>query len=119
LASNRVAGTRVNLRRLAGGPLQGEEFDKTKVMESFLSTILGGDVSVATRETLLKQFDQPAVVNIPAPKAQMEPQGETGQMDMPGPRRQQQQRPRMEANINDPVTKAIGLILGTPEFQRQ
>jgi hypothetical protein len=33
--------------------------------------------------------------------------------------RQQQQRPRVEASINDPVTKVVGLILGTPEFQRQ
>jgi hypothetical protein len=32
---------------------------------------------------------------------------------------QQQQRPRVEASINDPVTKVVGLILGTPEFQRQ
>jgi hypothetical protein len=39
------------------------------------------------------------------------------QMDEPGsmPR----QRPRGEANINDPLTKVVGLILGTPEFQRQ
>jgi hypothetical protein len=29
------------------------------------------------------------------------------------------QRPRVEASINDPVTKVVGLILGTPEFQRQ
>jgi hypothetical protein len=25
----------------------------------------------------------------------------------------------MEANVNDPVTKVVGLILGSPEFQRQ
>jgi hypothetical protein len=118
LASNRVPGTRVNLRRLAGSPVQGESFDKSKVMDSFLTTILGGDVSAATRETLMKQLDQPAVVNVPAPRAQMEPERDTGQMDLPGPR-QQQQRPRVEANINDPLTKTVGLILGTPEFQRQ
>jgi hypothetical protein len=99
--------------------MQGDAADKTKVMNSFLTTILGGDVSVATRETLMKQLDQPAVVNVPAPRAQVEPQGEMGQMDLPGGPPRQQQRPRVEANINDPVTKAVGLILGTPEFQRQ
>ena len=43
-----------------------------------VKTILAGEMSAATRETLLKQLDQP-----------------------------------------DPVTKVVGLILGTPEFQRQ
>lgn len=117
LASNRVPGTRVNLRRLAGVS-DNSEADKTKVMDTFLMTILGGDISSATRETLLKQLDQQAVVSVPAPGPVREPVGETGQMEGPGPQRQQQ-RPRIEANINDPVTKVVGLILGTPEFQRQ
>jgi uncharacterized protein (DUF1800 family) len=119
LASNRVPGTRVNLKRLVGSSVQGESFDKSKVMDSFLTTILGGDVSAATRQTLMKQLDQPAMVNVPAPRTQMDAERDTGQMDLPGTPRQQQQRPRVEANINDPVTKTVGLILGTPEFQRQ
>lgn len=118
LASNRVQGTRVNLRALAG-VTQGEPVDKEKVMDTFLSTILGGDISPATRDTLLKQLDQQAVVSLPAPRTQIGPAREGGQTDMPGPQRQPQQRPRVDANINDPVTKVVGLILGTPEFQRQ
>jgi hypothetical protein len=43
-----------------------------------VKTILAGELSAATRETLMKQLDQA-----------------------------------------DPVTKVVGLILGTPEFQRQ
>jgi uncharacterized protein (DUF1800 family) len=117
LASNRVQGTRVNLGRLAG-VTRGEPVDKEKVMDLFLTTVLGGDISPATRETLLKQLDQEAVVRMPSPRTQMESPRDTGQMDIPGPPRQQQ-RPRVEANINDPVTKVVGLILGTPEFQRQ
>ncbi len=64
LASNRIQGTRVNLGKLT--------------MDESLKTILAGEVSEVTRETLRKQLDQ-----------------------------------------SDPVTKVVGLILGTPEFQRQ
>jgi uncharacterized protein (DUF1800 family) len=70
LASNRVQGTRVNLAQTNG--------EQAKVMDEYLKTILGGEISSATRETLLKQLEP-----------------------------------------SDPATKVVGLILGTPEFQRQ
>ena len=70
LANNRIQGTKVSLTKLNG--------DQSKVMDEYLKTVLAGEISSATRETLLKQLD-------PA----------------------------------DPVTKVVGLILGTPEFQRQ
>jgi len=69
LANNRVQGTKVSLAKNG---------DQAKVMDEYLKTLLAGDISAATRETLLKQLE-------PA----------------------------------DPVTKVVGLILGTPEFQRQ
>ena len=34
-------------------------------------------------------------------------------------RQRRQQLARGDANITDPVTKIVGLILGSPEFQRQ
>jgi len=52
--------------------------DQSKVMDEYLKQLLAGDISAATRETLLKQL-QPS----------------------------------------DATTKVVGLILGTPEFQRQ
>jgi len=70
LANNRIPGTKVSLVKLNG--------DQSKVMDDYLKTVLAGEISSATRETLLKQLE-------PA----------------------------------DPVTKVVGLILGTPEFQRQ
>jgi uncharacterized protein (DUF1800 family) len=73
LANNRVQGTKVNLSRLTTG-----EMNQARIMDESLKTILAGEISAATRETLLKQLDQ-----------------------------------------SDPVTKIVGLILGTPEFQRQ
>ncbi len=119
LASNRIPGTRVNLAKLTG-TAKGEPIDKTKVMDESLKAILAGDISPATRETLLQQMDQQAVVSVPAPRAQMEPGRDIGQLgQMDGPGAQQRQRPQVDANINDPVTKVVGLLLGTPEFQRQ
>src|SRR5215208_1653089 len=64
LANNRIQGTRVDLGKLT--------------VDESLKTILAGEISQATRETLLKQLDQ-----------------------------------------SDPAAKVVGLILGTPEFQRQ
>ena len=117
LASNRIPGTRVNLAKLSGN-VGTSEADKTKLMDQFLNTILGGDISKTTRDTLLKQLDQPTVVSIPAPgQRPAERQDDMGQME--GPDQMPRQRPRVEATINDPVTKVVGLILGTPEFQHQ
>ncbi len=70
LANNRVQGTTVSLANTNGA--------QAKVMDEYLKTILGGEISSATRETLLKQLEP-----------------------------------------SDPATKVVGLILGTPEFQRQ
>ena len=117
LASNRVNGTRVTLSKLLGNGAQASELDKTKLMDQFLETILGGDVSAATRNTLLKQLNEQTVVSVPAPRATIEPNREMDQLGESAPL--QRQRPRVEANINDPLTKVVGLILGTPEFQRQ
>ncbi|HJT29765.1 MAG TPA: DUF1800 domain-containing protein [Pyrinomonadaceae bacterium] len=70
LANNRVQGTSVSLAKTNGA--------QAKVMDEYLKTLLAGDISAATRETLLKQLEP-----------------------------------------SDPATKVVGLILGTPEFQRQ
>jgi uncharacterized protein (DUF1800 family) len=119
LASNRIPGTRVNLARLSASGSSDQASDKARLMDQYLNTILGGDVSPATRDTLLKQLDQPAVVKLPErPQAagsgpgEMRPRDEVAVVP-PRP------RPRADASINDPVTKVVGLILGTPEFQRQ
>jgi len=136
LASNRVQGTKVNLSTITG-VVNRADINKNKVMDESLKTILGGDVSPATRDALLKQLDQEVVVTMPAPRGQ-EPRDLSGpgqmsrrpenQVDGPvdqgaggfqAGQQRQQQRPRVDASINDPVTKVVGLILGTPEFQRQ
>ncbi len=74
LASNRIQGTRVDLAKLTGQ-------EKKKLIDESLKLIVAGEISPATRETLMKQID--------------------------------------ETKANDTVAKVVGLILGTPEFQRQ
>lgn len=74
LAGNQIRGTRVDLAKLAAQ-------DKSKLVDESLAMIVAGDISPATRETLLKQID--------------------------------------EKNARDSAAKVVGLILGTPEFQRQ
>ena len=73
LAGNRVQGTRVDLAKLNAQ-------EKSKLIDESLKLIVAGDISAATRETLMKQID--------------------------------------EQNA-DTAPKVVGLILGTPEFQRQ
>jgi uncharacterized protein (DUF1800 family) len=112
LASNRVQGTKVDLTKLTS---ENGATDKNQLLEQALKTILAGDISPETRTALVKQVDQPAVVSLPAAPKRTEQSAEmTPQIN--GPRAQ---RPRLDANVNDPVTKTVGLILGTPEFQRQ
>jgi hypothetical protein len=122
LASNRIPGTRVDLKRFLGNATEEQSLNKTQVMDRFLNLIVAGDVTPKTKEALLKQLNEQQALVVPA----MTPEttrvndrlaGET--MDAQPPRQQRQQLARADANITDPVTRIVGLILGSPEFQRQ
>jgi uncharacterized protein (DUF1800 family) len=120
LASNRIPGTRVDLNRLVSNTDKGQFLNKTEIMERFLSVIVAGEISPKTKDALLKQFnEQPLTLSATAPANA--PAGSMGgEMMDAQPRRQQRlQLARADANITDPVTKIVGLILGSPEFQRQ
>lgn len=119
LASNRIPGTKVDLAKLgAGGG------DKKQLLNKFIDVILQGDISDATRAALIKQLDQP----LPQPSDSMAMNDEMA-MENPGPQgaqaaqfpgRQQGQQFRLLPPSGDPETfKVVGLILGSPEFQRQ
>ena len=118
LASNRIPGTRVNLDRFLTNTEQRQSLNKPQIMERFLSLIVAGEISPKTRETLLKQLDEQIVLApSPKPESAMSIDSTGGEMMNDRPRRPQ--LARAEANITDPVTKIVGLILGSPEFQRQ
>ena len=110
LAGNRIPGTRVDLKRLAGSLPS----DKGAV-DHFINLIVLGDVSQATKDTVLKQMNEQALTIAPPPAAP-ERIDTSAAMDRPVRPRQQ---PAREATITDPVTKVVGLILGSPEFQKQ
>jgi uncharacterized protein (DUF1800 family) len=116
LASNRIPGTRVDLRKFVGS--DAEAVNKTKLMDRFLNVLVAGDISPNTRQTLLKQFDEQVSISPPPPQ-RMADQEVAEMVGPPAGPRQAQLRSGPQAVINDPVTKIVGLILGSPEFQRQ
>jgi uncharacterized protein (DUF1800 family) len=124
LAGNKIPGTRVDLSRYVGKDLGATPAEHEKSLNRLLGVIVGGDVSPNTKATLLKQLNAP----LPEPKAQpttvQMPADDLMAMDGPA-LRQQRQLARLErANAAAPsagpeVVKLAGLILGSPEFQRQ
>jgi len=125
LASNRIPGTRVDLKRFVGNAANEQSLSQTQIMERFLNVIVAGDITSKTKEALLRQFNERPALVVPA----MSPKTATdndhpasGMLDgqPPGSQAQpRQQLARSGANITDPVTRIVGLILGSPEFQRQ
>jgi hypothetical protein len=129
LASNHIPGTRVDLKQfIAGGD---SAVDKRQMMDRFLGLIVAGETSEKTKEALLKQLDDQAPLVVSASMPQRANAGmsseamssmestDTMAAEPLRPRQQRQQLARRDANITDPVTKIVGLILGSPEFQRQ
>lgn len=113
IASNRIPGTKVNLKSYDGE-------SKGKLLDHAIAQILDGDISAGTKATLLKQIEQP----LPEVKAGHEIQDTA--IEAPDMIGQGQQRGRMgrQARLLDPsgnpeVFKVVSLVLGTPEFQRQ
>jgi len=122
LAGNRIPGTRVNLKGLLGTAGEVESLNKAQIMDRFLNLIVAGDITPKTKETLLRQLNEQAALALPAmsPEPARVNDNTMGEMmSRPSPQQRQQQLARANVNINDPITKIVGLILGSPEFQRQ
>ena len=113
IASNRIPGTRVNLTTFAAP-------SKTAILDKAIAEILDGDISAATRTSLVKQIEQP----LPEVKAgnEVDDDGDDAPAMRPGGRQQGRmgrQARLLEPTGNPDVFKAVSLVLGTPEFQRQ
>ncbi|MGZ5437090.1 MAG: DUF1800 domain-containing protein [Pyrinomonadaceae bacterium] len=133
LASNRIPGTRADLSRFVGDMAKDKTIDKEKLLDRFVTLIAGGEISAKTRESLLKQLnDQITVPTMPvvqtaSSKIPQNPFEEGFQRgNFPGPGGQQNNQPQRQqaansnaAAIDNPVVKIAGLLLGSPEFQRQ
>jgi len=120
LASNRIPGTRVNLKQFLGNTEGGQPLDKAQIMDRFLNLIVAGEITSRTRAALLKQLNEQTPLIVPAMNTETTKMNDMGDvMDGPPRPQQRQQLAHADANITDPVTKIVGLILGSPEFQRQ
>jgi uncharacterized protein (DUF1800 family) len=110
LVSNRIPQTRVDLKKF-------EAKTKPEILDRAIAEILDGEVSQTTKTTLLKQLEKP----LPEPKT-VEIKEETDDSMMPngqGRRGLGQQARLLQPSGNVEVFKVVGLILGSPEFQRQ
>ncbi len=112
LASNRIPGTRVDLKRFSNQTEVSKE-----VIDRIADAIIGHEMSPAMKNTLLKQFNAGPLVISSEPNASTMNQEDVA--EGPRGRRKERQVARLDANISDPVTKVVGLILGSPDFQRQ
>ena len=114
LSSNQIRGTRVNLKGF-------EAADKDQILKKAIDGVLDGEISPNTKTAILKQMEQPLI----EPKLEeadddfdlMENNSmERGQ----GSRRlQARQNQLLPPSGNAEVFKVVGLLLGSPDFQRQ
>lgn len=117
LANNRIPGTRVNLSRFAKDE-KTSAADKSQTMERFLDVLLQGDVSPKTKQTLLKQLNEPLPES--SAKSEMTDAANETSSAATAPRgRRQMARADFNAGSTSETVKIVGLILGSPEFQRQ
>lgn len=109
LASNRIPQTRADLKKF-------EAKTKSEILDKAIAAILDGEISANTKTTLLKQLEQPLV----EPKiADVKDEMTDDAMIAGGGRRGGQQARLLQPSGNADVFKVVGLILGSPEFQRQ
>ncbi len=114
LASNRIPQAKVNLSRFDAG-------SKQEILNKAIGEILEGDISPSTKQMLTKQIEQPLV----EPKLDAkdtEPEMETPMMPGKkggGKRGMGGQTRLLAPSGNAEVFKVVGLILGSPDFQRQ
>lgn len=110
LASNRIPGTRVDLRGLGSG-------DEKVMLEAGLSRWLEASATPATRAGLMARLAQPL------PEAKLEDGGEDdmiGSDERPIGSLARGQRVRLLAASGDPrQIQVAALIFGSPDFQRQ
>ena len=111
LASNRIPGTKVDLKRF-------EAKEKPKILEQSIAFVLSGEVNPNTKTMLLKQIEQPLI------EAKLDAEMDDDEMQNPnmmngGGRNRQNQTRLLAPSGNAEVFKVVGLILGSPDFQRQ
>ena len=113
LASNRIPQVKVDLRDFSGG-------SKNETLNRSVAEILKDEIAPATRQTLLKQIEQPLVEPKVADDDSMMETEMTMNGGGQGGKRGMNRQMRLNAPSGNPeVFKVVGLLLGSPDFQRQ
>ena len=111
ISSNRIPGTKVDLKSLEGRT-------RAATLEKAIGEILNGEISPATKATLVKQIEQP-LPEVKAGTDADDPELEVTNMRA-GQGRGMNRQARLLQPTGDPeVFKVVSLVLGSPEFQRQ
>jgi len=112
LSSNRIPQTKVNLAKFEANSQQ-------EILNKVVGEVLHDEISANTKTTLLKQIGQP----LPAVKLpETTDETDTAMMQNGGGQagRGQMRQARLNNPSGDPqVFKVVGLLLGSPDFQRQ
>ena len=114
LSSNRIRGTKVDLSKYQAG-------SKEQILDKSIAGLLGGEISPNTKAMLLNQIDQPLI----EPKLDDTEEAVMENTSMQigqggGKRKGGGKQAQLLAPSGDPqVFKVVGLILGSPDFQRQ
>ncbi len=108
LSSNQIPGTRVDLKKF-------EAKEKPQILENSLAAILYGEVNPNTKQMLFKQIEQPLIQT----KLDSDMDDDDGEMMQGGGQKRQNQTRLNAPSGNAEVFKIVGLILGSPDFQRQ
>jgi uncharacterized protein (DUF1800 family) len=116
LSANQIPGTRVDLKSF-------EAKDKKQILEHAIANILEGEINPETKTTLLKQIEQPLLETKLDADEDDEELTENPQMmnaqQGGGRNRMNRQNRLLPPSGNAEVFKVVGLILGSPDFQRQ
>jgi uncharacterized protein (DUF1800 family) len=112
LASNSIAGTRINLLGLTGNQTNS----KDQVMNILIQNILHGEISDKTKATLFKEWNSTSEPQVIESISDNRMENRENYPRKVG--RGRKARVNAPASIR-PEMKLAGLILGSPEFQRQ
>ena len=113
VSSNRIPGTRVDLRSYYAA-------SRGEILENAIRKILYNEISLATRASLEKQAAQPLPEVAAGNEADDLDLGDINMRPAGMPGGGMNRRVRLMQPSGEPeVFKAVSLLLGTPEFQRQ
>ncbi len=115
LSSNQIRGTRVNLKNF-------EATDKQEILSKAIAGVLAGEIAPNTKAALLKQIEQPLIeTRLEEESDDFEISENVSMRNAAANRRNMQNRGNqlLPPSGNPEVFKVVGLLLGSPDFQRQ